>query len=117
MKFGWVRMRIISYSVIGLAGSVAAWAQQPKTFSSPDEAGQAVVQAASQPGRPPLLDIFGAESKNLFPTGEEGQRLRQAFLQAAAKKVYVDTDETNLGRAIIEVGETGWPFPVPLIPK
>src|SRR5436190_1654320 len=74
MKFGWVRMRIISYSVIGLAGSVAAWAQQPKTFSSPDEAAKAVVQAASQPGLPPLLDIFGAESKNLFPTGEEGQR-------------------------------------------
>ncbi|HYI91961.1 MAG TPA: DUF2950 domain-containing protein [Bryobacteraceae bacterium] len=109
-------MRMISSTSIALLVSTSVWAQQPKTFSSPEEAAKALVQAANQPGLPPLLEIFGADSKDLFPTDEEGQALRGAFVQAAAKKVQIDADPTHLGRAIIEVGEKGWPFPVPLMP-
>lgn len=102
---------------IVLLAVAAAWGQQPKVFSSPDEAAKTLVEAAKQADLKAILDIFGANSKDLFPVGEEGERLRQSFVQAAAEKVHIDADPTNLGRAIIEVGETAWPFPISLISK
>ena len=109
--------QIIACAIIGLIAITAAQPQQPKTFPSPDDAAKALVEAAAQPGLQALLEVFGAGSKDLFLAGEHGEALRKAFVEAAAKKVSVDTDNTNLGRGIIEVGENGWPFPVPVVSK
>lgn len=94
----------------------AAWSQQGKTFSSPMEAAKALIDAAKQPALQPLLDIFGADAKDFFPEGDQ-ENLRKAFVEAAAKGVAIDEDPTNLGVAIIDVGELAWPFPIPLVRK
>ena len=93
----------------------AAWGQT-KTFSSPMEGAKALIEAAKQPTLQPLLAIFGDDAKDLFPEGD-GDSLRKAFVEAAAQGVAIDEDPTNLGAAIIDVGELAWPFPIPLVRK
>lgn len=103
------------WMVLAIFGT-AVWSQEAKTFSSPMEAARALVDAAKQPSLQPLLDIFGADAKDIFPEGNE-TNLRQAFVEAAAKGIAIDDDPTNLGTAIIDVGALAWPFPIPLVRK
>ena len=80
------------------------------------EAAKALIEAAKQPTLEPLLAIFGNDAKDLFPDGDE-DGMRKAFVTAAAQGVAIDEDPTNLGAAIIDVGELAWPFPIPLMRK
>lgn len=102
------------FLLLAILGS-AAWAQQGKTFPSPMDAARALVDAAKQPGTQALLDIFGADSKDIFTADSDD--LKKTFVEAASQGVVIDQDPTNLGRAIIDVGEVAWPFPIPLVEK
>jgi len=88
-----------------------------EVFSSPQEAAQALVQAAQHPGEGMLEKIFGSGSKELFSSGDESvdkQRIAD-FLVLAAKGNSVD--QGGKGLATLVFGDEGWRFPVPLRAK
>ena len=89
-------------------------ARQQKTFSSPEDAAQAMVAALRKDDRPALITIFGSESKGLLTSGDP-----------VADKNYVqnfvkDYDQMHRfsrgpdGKLFLIVGAENWPMPIPL---
>lgn len=94
--------------------SAIAQAQAAKTFATPADALAALLNAARQPGIQGFLDLFGADSKDLFP---DDPAPREAFQKAAGQKAGVDPDPDNPQQSTITVGPNDWPFPIPLVAK
>ena len=91
-----------------------AAADEAKTFKSPDDAANAVVDALRKNDRPVLLTIFGSDSKGLLDSGDP-----------VADKNYIDDFLKNYdqmhrfshgpdGKLFLIVGAENWPMPIPL---
>jgi hypothetical protein len=99
------------------AQQAATTAAKRKTFSTPQEAANALIIAAEKFDVPALEQIFGPEGKDIIHSGEPArdQEIAQQFAGQARKKMEVSIDPTTKRRAVISVGEEEWPFPVPLV--
>jgi hypothetical protein len=88
-----------------------------RTFSSPQEAAQALIDAADKNDTEALLKLFGPEGKTIVVSGDaaEDKNGRADFARLAHQGMHID--QPYPGRAIIEVGPDNWPFPVPLVHK
>jgi hypothetical protein len=88
-----------------------------RTFSSPQEAAQALIDAAGKNDTEALLKLFGPEGKTIVVSGDpaEDKNVRADFARLAHEGMHID--QPYPGRAIIEVGTDNWPFPVPLVHK
>jgi hypothetical protein len=88
-----------------------------RTFSSPQEAAQALLDAADKNDTEALLKLFGPEGKTIVVSGDpaEDKNGRAEFAQLAHQSMHID--QQHASRAIIEVGPENWPFPVPLVLK
>ena len=95
-----------------------------RTFSSPEEAANALIEAAEKYDVPALYAILGPEAKEIIETGEEVRDREQskAFAAQAREKMSVDkkTNYATHGKrtnrsATLIVGKDDWPFPVPII--
>jgi hypothetical protein len=98
--------------------------QKIRTFSSPEEAANALVAAAEKYDVKALYEILGPEGKQIIETGEPARDKEQAmaFAAQAREKMSVDkkTQYSSRGRhsnrtATLIVGKEDWPFPVPII--
>jgi hypothetical protein len=105
-----------------LAGT--AWLQAaPKelqtTFSTPQEAVEATIDAAEHNDTGALLRIFGPEGKDIVESGDaaEDKDLRSEFARAAHEKLQVLQDPLRPDMVEFTVGTQEWPFPVPVIRK
>jgi hypothetical protein len=87
-----------------------------KTFATPQEAAQALVDAAAANDAAALLRIFGPGGKDIVDSGDaaEDKASRQQFAALARQKMQVETDEHH-DRATIVVGPDDWPMPVPIV--
>lgn len=100
--------------LLGLAASAAA--QQPtrtQGFATPDAAMDALVAALKRGDEKASAAILGPWWLDFFPTGDRDfARSKAAFLAAWGEnhKVSVAGD-----KATVEVGKTGWTWPVPLV--
>src|SRR5580658_959562 len=83
-----------------------------RTFSSPQEAAQALIDAADKNDTEALLKLFGPEGKTIVVSGDaaEDKNGRADFARLAHQGMHID--QPYPGRAIIEVGPDNWPFPV-----
>jgi hypothetical protein len=94
-------------------------AQQPaeRTFATPQEAAQALVDAAAQNDTAALLKLFGPQGTDIVQSGDpaEDTSARADFTRRAHEKMNVQTEPANPGRASIVTGNDDWPFPIPLI--
>jgi len=93
----------------------AANAAEQKSFSTPEDAAKALVDAARAGDRPALEAIFGAESHDLLYSGDE-----VADLNALARFAQWADQRTQLtkhadGSIEIAVGEEDWPLPIPVV--
>jgi hypothetical protein len=88
-----------------------------RTFSSPQEAAQALIDAADKNDTEALLKVFGPEGRTIVVSGDaaEDKDGRAEFARLAHQSMHID--QPYAGRAIIEIGPDKWPFPVPLILK
>jgi hypothetical protein len=88
-----------------------------RTFSSPQEAAQALIDAAGRNDTEALLKLFGPEGKTIVVSGDaaEDKNGREEFARMAQQGMHID--QPHPARAIIEVGSENWPFPVPLVRK
>jgi DUF2950 family protein len=93
--------------------------QTVKTFDSPQQAADALVAAADTFDVPALEQLFGAATKNFLLSKEPAQDLERAkeFVAKAHEKKDVTIDPKNRNRATLLVGNSNWPFPVPIVKR
>src|ERR1041384_3452132 len=93
------------------AQSRAAVAAKHKTFTTADEAANALIAAADPYDEAALKEILGPDSYDIIHTGEPA-RDREVSAQFAAKareKKTVAPDQKNPRHEIISIGDDDWP--------
>ena len=102
-----------------LAATVLDAAPQagPRAFATPQDAAQALVDAAEKNDTAALLQIFGPQGRDIVESGDptEDRNLRAEFAQRAHEKLEIEPEPSNPDRATIVTGNQNWPMPVPLI--
>src|SRR5262245_49509364 len=98
------------------AGKTASQAK-PRTFETPGQAAEALVQATEKYDVPALEEIFGPDGHDLILTGEPARdkEMAEGFAAEAREKMKVSLDPNNKKRAILYVGLEDWPLPVPIV--
>jgi hypothetical protein len=91
--------------------------QGQKTFSSPQEAVNALVTAAQTDDEKALLDILGPDGKQIISSGDniEDAQNRTNFLQRY-QEMHRLVKEPD-GTTTLYVGAENWPLPIPLASK
>jgi hypothetical protein len=104
-------------SVVVYSQESAAAANKPRTFSTPEAAANALIDAAEKFDVPALEQIFGPDGNDIIHTGEPArdQEIAKQFAQQARTKMQVSVDPNTKRRAFISVGNDEWPFPVPIV--
>ena len=91
----------------------------PKAFDTPQLAAEALITAAGAYDVTQLLTIFGPDGKDFVESADpvEDKNNAMAFATEARAKNSISIDPSKPNRAVIIVGETGWPLPVPIVKK
>jgi hypothetical protein len=91
----------------------------PKAFDTPQQAADALINAAGAYDVPELMAIFGPDGKDFVASADpvEDKNNAAAFAADARAKNSISIDPAKPNRATIVVGEKEWPLPVPLIKK
>ena len=102
-------------TVFALDGVSHAAAKQ-KTFTSPEEAVKALVDAGKNNDMKELLAIFGPGGKDVLSSGDEvaDKKGREAFRDAYNEKNSLSVEGD---KAILILGKDDWPFPIPIVKK
>jgi len=120
---GW--RTLLASLLVALLGAVAAFGQvssapqqaAQKTFATPAQAADALIQAAESYDLSSLKEILGPESEKFLSSEDPIQDKNNAaeFAAKARQKNEVTVDTKNPKRAVLLVGEDGWPLPIPLV--
>jgi hypothetical protein len=91
----------------------------PRSFDTPQQAADAVVEAAEKFDVVALVEIFGPGGEDVVLTGEYPQDRKRAsdFAGKAHEKKSVSVDPRSGNRAFLVVGNEDWPFPVPIVKR
>jgi len=120
-KFYWANLLRITTLALLLTGcfSVRSLAQQPgqKTFSSAEEASNALVTAAQGNDEKALLEILGPDGKQIVSSGDETEdaQNRANFVQKY-QQMHRLVKEPD-GTTSLYIGAENWPTPIPLVNK
>ena len=90
-----------------------------KTFATPKQAADALVQAAADFDVPALKEILGPGSEDLVSSEDSVQDKNRAaeFVVKAREKTSVSVDPKNPGRAALLAGNDNWPLPIPIVKR
>lgn len=90
-----------------------------KSFDTPQQAADALVNAAEKFDVVTLAEIFGPDAEDIVFSGEFAQDRQRAadFAAEAREKKSVSVDPKSGQRAFLLVGNQNWPFPVPLVKR
>jgi hypothetical protein len=104
--------------ILPMAAMLAA-AQQAdqRPFATPQDAAQALVDAAGQNDTAALMKLFGPQGADIVQSGDPAQDKvsRAEFARRAHEKMEVRIEPSNPDRAVIVVGNQDWPLPLPLV--
>jgi hypothetical protein len=120
-KFPWANLPRLAALAIFLMGCVAspslAQQQAQKTFSSPEDASNALVTAAQSNDEKAMLDILGPDGKQLVSSGDETEdaESRANFVQKY-QEMHRLVKEPD-GTTTLYIGAENWPTPIPLVNK
>jgi hypothetical protein len=97
------------------ATSAPSWSAT--AFDTPQQAADALVEAADKFDVVALSRIFGPGAEGVVFSGEYAQDRKHAadFAAEAREKKSVSIDSKTGNRAFLLVGNEDWPFPVPLV--
>jgi Protein of unknown function (DUF2950) len=97
----------------------AAAVGSARSFETPQQAADALVEAAEKFDVAVLTQIFGPEGNDIVFSGEFAQDRQHAanFVKEAHEKKSVSVDPKSGNRAFLLVGNEDWPFPVPLVKR
>jgi hypothetical protein len=120
-RFDWVGLLEAAAVVVVLAGCFAspAAAQQAsqRTFPSAEEAGKALFTAAQSNDEKAMLDVLGADGKQIISSGDEAE---DAESRANFVKKYEEMHRLVKepdGTTALYIGAMNWPTPIPLVNK
>jgi len=102
--------------VVGFAGSSLAQESQPKTFSSPGQATDALFQAAQSDDEPALEAILGAGKEVTSSSDEVEDKLEREQFCKKYQEMHRLVQESD-GTTVLYIGAENWPFPIPLVSK
>jgi Protein of unknown function (DUF2950) len=90
-----------------------------QTFSTPEAAAQALIQAAEAYDVPALLGILGPGANDLVSSEDPVQDKTRAtaFATMARQKQSIAIDPKRPSRAELSVGDDDWPLPIPLVKR
>ena len=95
----------------------AAPAPGAQAFDSPQQAADALVQAAAADDTAALLKIFGPSGQDIVTSGDpvEDKNNLSKFAAKAKAKMHVAFSVEDPNRATLEAGDDDWPMPVPIV--
>jgi DUF2950 family protein len=103
--------------VLGVAGSsFAQESPQPRTFSSPGEASDALFQAAQKEDEPALEAILGAGKEVTSSRDDVDDKLERERFSQKYQEMHRLVREPD-GSTVLYIGAENWPFPIPLASK
>jgi hypothetical protein len=90
-----------------------------RSFETPQQAADALIQATTNYDVPALTAIFGPEGKDFISSADpiQDKNLATKFSAKAREQHVVTIDPENKTRAVLTVGNDNWPFPVPIVKK
>ena len=116
-RFQWANLSILAAVLLTACFPIRSMAQQPgqKTFSSPEDASNALVTAAQSNDAKALLDIFGPDGKQIVSSGDdtEDAESRANFVRRY-QEMHRLVKEPD-GNTILYIGAENWPTPIPLV--
>ncbi len=120
-KLDWTNLLEMAAVGILLAGGFPVRSvgrqQGQKTFSSPDEASNALVTAAQNNDEEAMLDVLGPDGKQIVSSGDEIEdaQNRANFVQRYQEmhRLLKEPD----GTIVLYIGAKNWPAPIPLVNK
>jgi hypothetical protein len=100
---------------LAACGLVVTAQGAPRTFTTPEAAVRALVEAVKASSLDDLRAIFGAEGDELIASSDPAtaRRNREVFTVAVAEGWRLLNQGAN--RKALIVGNEGWPFPVPIV--
>jgi len=98
------------------AGAQTSPTSGGKAFATPQDAANALVDAAEKYDEAALKEVLGPDSYDIINTGEPARDSEKTkeFAAHARVKMNIDLNKTKT-RATMIVGAEDWPFPVPLV--
>jgi hypothetical protein len=102
--------------VVGYVGSSFAQEVEPKTFSSPAEASNALFQAAQKEDEPALEAILGAGKEVTSSSDDVEDKLERERFSQKYQEMHRLVREPD-GSTVLYIGAENWPFPIPLVSK
>jgi Protein of unknown function (DUF2950) len=89
----------------------------PKSFPTPQQAADALIEAAAKFDLGALEKIFGSTGADIILSGEYAQDRQRAtdFAAQAQQKKTVSVEPKSGTRAFLLVGDEDWPFPAPIV--
>jgi len=120
-KFHWASVAKFTTATVFLAAgftvSTVAQQQGQKTFSSAEEASQALVTAAQNNDEKAMLEILGPDGKEIVSSGDDAE---DAQNRANFAKRYEEMHRLAIepdGTTTLYIGAENWPTPIPLVHK
>ncbi len=103
--------------ILTAAALAAVPETRPRTFATPQDAAQALVDAAEKNDSAALLQLFGAQGKDVVESGDsaEDKNARAEFARRAHEEMQIEPEPGNPNRVTIVTGSQHWPLPIPLV--
>jgi hypothetical protein len=94
----------------------AAASEKGKTFATPQDAANALIDAAEKFDVNELKEVLGPNSSDIIQTGEPARDRENANKFAALARSRMNV-AVKSNRAFLSVGDDDWPFPVPIVKR
>jgi hypothetical protein len=102
--------------MVGFASSSFAEESHPTTFASPEQAADALFEAAQKENEQALEAILGAGKEVTSSSDEEEDKLEREQFSKKYQEMHRLVREPD-GSTVLYIGAENWPFPVPLVSK
>jgi hypothetical protein len=91
----------------------------PRAFNTPQQAAEALINAAASYDVPTLLEILGPDAKDFISSSDpvHDKSIAADFATKAREKNVATIDAKNNSIAVLSVGSDDWPLPIPIVKK
>ncbi|HWY54104.1 MAG TPA: DUF2950 family protein [Terriglobales bacterium] len=116
-RFFWLPLTI----AVALFLTVTIWVRvslgqgrQQSTYASPEEASQALCEAAQNDNEQAILQILGGHKELVFSGDPQDDKAARRQFAAKFKEIHRFVRQLD-GTWVLYIGAENWPFPVPLV--
>ena len=105
-----------AFIALVISGPSQAETVKQRTFTSPEEAVKAMIEALKSNDVKAMEEILGPGSKDLISSGDPvaDQSLRERFVKQYEEKNRL---EQSSDKAVLSIGNDDWPCPIPAVKK